>query len=73
MIGQGGRGCEGVGGALVGQGHAHGAGGGAEAQRAVVEATVANGVEAGGRALVQLVVARQRVPPGAAATAGVGH
>lgn len=73
VVGQGRRGCEGVGGALVGQGHPHGAGGGAEAQGAVVEAAVSDGGEAGGRALVQLVVAGQRVPPGAAATARVGH
>ena len=73
MVGQGGRGREGVRGPLVGQRHAHGARGGAEAQRAVVEAAVADGGEAGGRALVQVTAARQGVPSGATATAGVGH
>jgi len=73
VVGQGGRGREGVGGALVGEGHAHGPRRGAEAQGPVVEAPVANGGEAGGRALVQVTAARQRVPPGAAAAARVGH
>ena len=73
MIGQGGRGCEGVGGALVGEGHADWAGRGAEAQGSVVEPSVANRGEAGGRALVKVTAARQGVPPGATATARVRH
>lgn len=68
MIGQGRRGCEGVGGALVGQRHAHGARRGTEAQGAIIEASVADRGEAGGRAFVQLIVTRQGVPPGTAAT-----
>lgn len=68
MIGQGGWGCEGVGGALVGQRHAHGARGRTEAQGAIIEAPVANRGEAGGRAFVQLIVACQGVPSGPTAT-----
>lgn len=48
-----------MGGALVGQGHSHGARGWTEAQGAVVEASMADRGEAGGRAFVQLTVARQ--------------
>lgn len=62
-----------MGGALVRQGHAHRARGGTKAQGAIIEASVANWSEAGGRALVQLIVAGQRVPPGPTATTGVGH
>lgn len=73
MIGQRGWGCEGVGRPLVGERHAHRAGGWAEAQGAVVEAPVTDGSETGWGALVQLAVARQGVPPGATATTRVGH
>ncbi len=68
MVGQGRWGCEGMGGALVGEGHAHGAWRGTEAQGAVIEASMADRGEAGGCAFVQLIVARQRVPPGTTAT-----
>ena len=67
MIGQGRWGCEGVRRALVWQGHAHRARGGTEAQGAVIEASVADRGEAGGRAFVQLIVACQGVPSGPAA------
>ena len=73
MIGQGWWRCEGVGGPLVGQGHAHGARGWTEAQGAVIKASMANGGEAGGCALVQLTVACQGVPPGTTAATRVGH
>lgn len=58
-------------GALAGQGHAHGPGGGGEAQ-AIVEA-VADGGQAARGSLVQVGAARQRVPARAAARGGVCH
>lgn len=44
--------CEGMGGALVGQGHAHWSRGRTEAQGAVVETSMSDGGEAGGGAFV---------------------
>lgn len=62
-----------MGGALVGEGHAHWPRGRTEAQGAIIEASMANRGEAGGVAFVQLIVACQGVPPGAAASTRVGH
>lgn len=58
-------------GALAGQGHPHGPGGGGEAQ-AVVEA-VADGGEAARGPLVKVTAARQRIPARATARGGVCH
>lgn len=73
MIGQRRWGCEGMGGALVGERHAHRTRGRTEAQGAVIEPSVTDRGEARGRAFVELVVASQGVPPRAAATTRIGH